>query len=136
MIFQALPIVLRRIFQVGTVSVCLLLASCAGTPREEIFDSDGPTTEQIWLGGSERSVLLAEQYGAAGGNLDSWSRSVDRELAALFPELRNPRLLLYVFPHLTAQGYPVPGYSTAFYLHTTTGLFALPGEAMREGSLR
>ena len=80
MFFQTLPIVLRRIFQVGTVSVCLLLASCAGTPREEIFDSDGPTTEQIWRGGSERSVLLAEQVGAAGGDLDSWSRSVDREL--------------------------------------------------------
>ena len=136
MIIQALPIVLRRIFQIGTVSVCLLLVSCAGTPREDIFDSDGPTTEQIWLGGSERSVLLAEHYGAAGGDLEPWTRSVDRELAALFPELRNPRLLLYVFPHLTAQGYPVPGYSTAFYLHTTTGLFALPGEAIREGSLR
>ena len=136
MIFQTLPIVLCRIFQVGTVSVCLLLASCAGTPREEIFDSDGPTTEQIWLGGSERSVLLAEQYGAAGGDLDPWTRSVDRELAALFPELRNPRLLLYVFPHLTAQGYPVPGYSTAFKLYRDSQLFALPGEAMREGSLR
>ena len=129
MFFQTLPIVLR-------VSVCLLLASCVGTPREEIFHRDGPTTEQIWRSGSERSVLLGEQYGTAGGDLDSWSRSVDRELAALFPELRNPRLLLYVFPHLTAQGYPVPGYSAAFYLHTTTGLFALPGEAIREGSLR
>lgn len=115
----------------------LILGGCAATPREEIFRSDGPTTEEIWRSGNSRSPLLREQYGFSGtADTDSaYWRSADRELDALFPELRNPRLTLYVFPHLTDQGYPVPGYSTAFYLYRDSRLFALPGEAIRQGRL-
>ena len=117
------------------VFALLVLVGCAGAPREEIFRSDGPTTEEIWRAGSARSPLLREQYGFADGYADPWSRAADRELHALFPELRNPRLILYVFPHLTAQGHPVPGYGTAFHLYRESGLFALPGEAIRQGRL-
>lgn len=120
---------------IAPVFAVLVLAGCSGTPREEIFRSDGPTTEKIWRAGSGQSPLLRGQYGFADGYTDPWSRSADRELDSLFPELRNPRLTLYVFPHLTDQGYPVPGYSTAFYLYRDSQLFALPGEAIRQGRL-
>ena len=39
---------------------------------------------------------------------------VDRQLRRDFREFPNPRLILYVYPHLTADGIPVPGYATWF----------------------
>lgn len=41
---------------------------------------------------------------------------VDRQLHRDFRTLPNPRLVLYVYPHLTADGIPVPGYATRFHV--------------------
>lgn len=125
-----------RCRQLPWIMAACLLAGCGGQPKGDIFAKDGPTTEQVWRGASERSVLLDDRFGVGTGEFGPWTRSADRELMSLFPELPNPRMLLYVFPHLSADGAPVPGYSTAFYLYTEAGLFALPGEALREGVLR
>lgn len=40
--------------------------------------------------------------------------SLDAPLRRDFRVLPNPRLLLYVYPHLAADGSPVPGYATWF----------------------
>ena len=39
---------------------------------------------------------------------------VDWQLRRNFRALPNPRLILYVYPHLTTDGNPVPGYATWF----------------------
>lgn len=44
-----------------------------------------------------------------------------------FQWLPNPTLTLYVFPHLTGAGHPVPGYTTFFKLYTQDHI-AAPGE--------
>ena len=49
------------------------------------------------------------------------------ELDVQFPRLPNPMIILFVFPHLSAEQTPVPGYSTMFPLYETVH-FALPGE--------
>ena len=41
---------------------------------------------------------------------------VDRQLYRDFRVLPNPRLVLYVYPHLTADGIPIPGYATWFHV--------------------
>ena len=47
---------------------------------------------------------------------------------ALFPELPNPKIVMYIYPHLaTRDRVPVPGYLTAFRMYDRTE-FALPGE--------
>lgn len=128
--------------RVSVVALFWMLSGCASTPKDEIFDQDGPTTEQIYLDESSASPLTRDVYGFSDGgdnglaHVSAYTRTADRELMSLFPELRNQRLNLYVFPHITASGAPVPGYSTAFYLYLESQLFALPGEAIRQGSLR
>ncbi len=41
---------------------------------------------------------------------------VDRQLRRDFRILPNPRLVLYVYPHLTVDGIPIPGYATWFHV--------------------
>lgn len=46
-----------------------------------------------------------------------WNGEVKRELAPLRSEFRylpNPVLTMYIYPHLTDAGTPVPGYATFF----------------------
>ena len=117
----------------------VLTAGCAAPAREQVFEADGPTVESIWYGSAGRIGLAAETAGfnpggAAGAA--AWTRQAESELEALFPELDNPRINLYVFPHLSPDGHPVPGYLTHFYLYESTRNWALPGEAFREGRWR
>ena len=44
-----------------------------------------------------------------------------------FQWLPNPTLTMYVFPHLSGAGHPVPGYTTFFKLYTQDHI-AAPGE--------
>ena len=55
------------------------------------------------------------------------TRSAWNEIEHLFAELPNPAIALYIDPHLSEAGYPVPGYTTAFRLYARTE-YALPGE--------
>lgn len=48
-------------------------------------------------------------------------RVTDKPLVAPDSEFQwfpNPTLTMYVFPHITPAGQPVPGYSTFFRLYT------------------
>ena len=127
---------LAVVFIIATV---FSMSGCSTPVREEIFETGGPTTEEIWYGSGTATELLGDTVGNNPGGHDgaaAWTRSAESELSALFPELRNPRIGLYVFPHLSAGGHPVPGYLTVFYLYESGPNFALPGEAFREGVLR
>ena len=121
------------------VVAMMAMSGCAAPVREQVFDDSGPTTEQVWHGAGQATALLGDHVGwnpgGAAGAV-AWTRSAENELSALFPELRNPRIVLYVFPHLTVDGAPVPGYATFFHLYEGSSHFALPGEAFREGILK
>ena len=71
--------------------------------------------------GLERPVKPGRQ------NLRAYTREAANEINQVFPLLPNPQMVLYVFPHLSAEGAPVPGYSTAFPLYPVDQ-YALPGE--------
>lgn len=47
---------------------------------------------------------------------------------SIFQWLPNPTLTLYVFPHLSGAGHPVPGYTTFFKLYTQNHI-AAPSES-------
>ena len=64
------------------------------------------------------------QHGTA--DLASYTRTAANELEVLFPLLPNPKIVLYIFPHI-AEGVPVPGYATSFSLYERDH-YALPVE--------
>lgn len=59
-----------------------------------------------------------------------YTRSVATELDNLFPQLDNPELVIYVYPHLaTRTRTPIPGYSTVLPLYERVE-YRLPGESL------
>jgi conjugative transfer region lipoprotein (TIGR03751 family) len=56
-------------------------------------------------------------------------RTQATELENSFPRLPNPILNMFVYPHLTQGGNPVPGYTTHFKLYKVDQ-YALPWESL------
>ena len=70
---------------------------------------------------------LALELPSLQDGLHGYTRNVFNELDVLFPRLPNPTIVMYVFPHLSEEKTPIPGYSTVFQLYERDH-FALPGE--------
>lgn len=60
-------------------------------------------------------------------SLVGYTRTAINETEVLFPELPNPRLVMYVHPHMTPEGTPIPGYSVPLSFYESTQ-YAMPGE--------
>lgn len=112
------------------------LLGCASGTKEDLLPQDGPTMKEVY-DGHFRGAAQAARTTAAGPplgrmagadpGLEGYSRDSHNEIESQFPRLPNPDLVMYVFPHLSEQGYPVPGYSTVIPLYETVE-YALPGE--------
>ena len=67
---------------------------------------------------------------ARNANYSGYTRSQENEINNQFPQLPNPNVVMYVYPHEAGTGYnltPVPGYSTVFPLYQHV-YYAMPGE--------
>ena len=116
-----------------------LATGCASKTKEDILPQDGPTMKQVYdahfarRGSSDQMGSLANgpagRRGAAdGAGLEGYTRDAASEINRQFPRLPNPDLVIYVFPHLSGAGYPVPGYSTVIPMYETVE-YAMPGES-------
>lgn len=119
------------------ITLCLsftlvFLGGCAST-KEKVFKAVEMKTMGEIYGekfGSMNEVDDAAKKRAISsdlGDVVDFTRTAATELEALFPELPNPKLTLYVFPHITASNLPVPGYTTVFRMYESAP-FAMPGE--------
>jgi conjugative transfer region lipoprotein (TIGR03751 family) len=116
------------------ISLALLAAGCASGAKEDILPQDGPTMKQVYDGhfGRRPAASGGRQAGprpaADADGPAGYARDAGDAVNAQFPRLPNPDLVIYVFPHLSAKGYPVPGYATAVPMWQGVE-YALPGEA-------
>lgn len=136
-------------FSVGLLAVSMigLLSGCAIGDKESILPQDGPTMKEVYQrhfskpsGDAAESVLSASikpyrpevalaQPQEQTPSSTPYTQSAKQSLQEQFPRLKNPTLIMYVFPHLSRDGQtPVPGYATGFSFYETIE-FALPGEA-------
>ncbi len=115
-----------------------LLAGCAST-KEDILPQDGPTMKQIYdqhmhasaaAAGATPRASIARPLSPSREDLAAYTREAATEIEQQFPLLPNPQMVLYVYPHLSREGAPVPGYSTAFPMYRVDQ-YALPGEVYR-----
>jgi len=72
-------------------------------------------------GGAPRAVQ------GSGELLDTVYREQIDPMQQRFARLPNPDLVMYVHPHLSRNGHPVPGYLTVFPMYERVE-YALPGE--------
>lgn len=91
------------------------------------MQTQGVPTSELMAGTSNAENNLHKVRLQDDANYSSYSRNSATEIDFLFPRLPNPTLVMYVFPHMSPAGVPVPGYSTAFTLFEKTE-YALPGE--------
>lgn len=91
------------------------ISACASPA--ELPEADGTVREwyrQALLPGVP--VPVARPMPVDSARRDSFTAEMDRQLRRDFKVLANPRLVLYVYPHLTTAGTPVPGYATWFHV--------------------
>ena len=120
-----------------TLAVLVLsLAACA-TSKEDVFPQDRPDMATIY-DQHQRSAGLArdpsvQRHGQerriarGAADLHDFTQQAANEIEQVFPLLPNPQMVMFVFPHLSAEGAPVPGYTTAFPMYAVDH-YAMPGE--------
>ncbi len=117
-------------------TVLPLLTGCS-TTKEKVIPQNGPDMQQIYSQHMQRSGAHSDplrwrdgfdrSIGPGKADLRGYTREAANEVEQVFPLLPNPQMVLYVFPHLSGEGAPVPGYATAFPLYPVDQ-YALPGE--------
>ncbi len=116
----------------ATLVLPVLLVGCTSNPPSEL--SEGPTVAEIYArhaspGNETSNVLPRRSVHHGSGDLSGYTRTSRNELNQLFYSLPNPTLCTYVFPHLSPENSPVPGYTTCWKMYQTTQ-WALPGEVL------
>jgi conjugative transfer region lipoprotein (TIGR03751 family) len=112
------------------------LTACA-TSKEDVIPQDGPDMQVIYdthqrNAGAHRHLTaqraeLDRPIARGAGDLHDFTQQAANEIDPIFPLLPNPQLVLFVFPHLSIEGAPVPGYATAFPMYQIDQ-YAMPGE--------
>ena len=129
------------VIPVSWISLALLMGSGCSSVTTAELPQDGPKMQTVYenhfkASGTSGVEGVREQLGTQKGraihngesDLTGYTRTAHSEINALFPRLPNPTLIMYIDPHLTHAGHPVPGYSTAFPMYEVDQ-YALPGEA-------
>lgn len=113
------------------ISLVLSVVSCS-----KMFHANSPipdnaqTIKQIYnLHGQDEESAWHPPHPIPDGtsHLEGYAREVFDELSVRFPRLPNPTIIMYIFPHLSLEDTPVPGYSTMFQMYESVE-YALPGE--------
>lgn len=126
---------MRMLIWAGLISLSASVASCSNSfsARSPIPD-DALTIEQIYNRHSAATGNTHQRFDSTplgSAHHGGYSRTVANELSVQFPRLPNPTIVLYVFPHLSIEGTPVPGYSTMFQMYDNAH-YALPGEVLQQ----
>ncbi|MCY4358854.1 MAG: TIGR03751 family conjugal transfer lipoprotein [Gammaproteobacteria bacterium] len=113
----------------------MLLLGCTSS-KDTVLPREGPDMMSIYsqhMTAMQRSELRPEFGGQflPRTGIDHYAgfvREAANEIDSLFPQLPNPTLVMFVYPHLShTERSPVPGYITSFPLYERIE-YALPGE--------
>ena len=112
-----------------TATMLMSLTACFTNPHTKT--DRGQQIDDLWRGNSTTTVSKPGQHGyypSANNRLGEYTRTEKNELDQLFPELHNPNIYIYSFPHISKSGLPVPGYTTVIKMYPNSVNYALPGE--------
>lgn len=116
--------------KVAQIFALLLISTVIGCSSQNVIPSTGEqilTTYKNHTDGTDNTEKMFRELRSDRRDLRDYTRDSSNEISQKFPRLPNPELSLYVFPHFTTKGHPVPGYSSAFLFYEKDE-YALPGE--------
>ena len=129
------------------------LFMATGCSNHNILPDTGPDIQEVYnrhIGGQqgdparpptdEEKEALKQKTSAEAGSpfyyrsvsdgaadLVDYTRHSGNEIEQMFPLLPNPQIVIYVPPHFTAKGRPIPGYTTVTRMYDRDE-YAMPGE--------
>ena len=119
--FQAL------LLRSATMLALVLIEACSS--KLPGYDSEHKPMLELYKEHIASSDTFDRRLRHGNADLAAYTRTAANELEILFPLLPNPKIVLFVFPHI-AEEVPVPGYSTSFSLYEKDH-YALPAEDTR-----
>lgn len=120
---------LKQLLSVTLISLMLL----TGCSSQKLIPDTGDEILNVYkkhVGSTDIMPKMFRQLRNDRRDLTGYTREANNEISQLFPRLPNPELSLYVFPHFSRKGHPVPGYSSAFLMYERDE-YALPGELVQ-----
>lgn len=128
---------MKRLSQTVLIVALTSIASGCATTKDELLPQSGPTMEEVYKQQVLEDEAVERQLNSdqrprreleRSEELHGYTREAHTELQSMFPQLPNPTLVMFVYPHLSTESrLPVPGYSTSFQMYERTE-YALPGE--------
>jgi len=102
----------------------LTLTACV-TNKDDLIPIPDTSLEDIYIEAGEEDVSVNRNAHSIYVEVDKpkTAHPLDKE----FKEISNPTLYMYVAPHYTSGGVPIPGYTTKFKMYDRTN-YAAEGE--------
>ncbi len=120
---------LKQLLSATLISLTLL----TGCSSRKLIPDTGDEILNVYknhVGSTDIVPKMFRQLRNDRRDLTGYTREANNEISQQFPRLPNPELSLYVFPHFSRKGHPVPGYSSAFLMYERDE-YALPGELVQ-----
>jgi len=113
------------------ILISLILIS--GCSSQKLIPDTGEEIINVYknhVGSTDNVPKMFRQLRNDRRDLKGYTRDANNEISQQFPRLPNPELSLYVFPHFSRKGHPIPGYSSAYLMYEKDE-YALPGEIVQ-----
>jgi conjugative transfer region lipoprotein (TIGR03751 family) len=120
---------LKQLLSATLISLTLL----TGCSSQKLIPDTGDEILNVYknhVGSTDIVPKMFRQLRNDRRDLTGYTREANNEISQQFPRLPNPELSLYVFPHFSRKGHPVPGYNSAFLMYERDE-YAMPGELIR-----
>jgi conjugative transfer region lipoprotein (TIGR03751 family) len=115
------------------LAILISLSLLSGCSSQKLIPDTGDEILNVYknhVGSTDMIPKMFRQLRNDRRDLVGYTRDANNEINQQFPRLPNPELSLYVFPHFSRKGHPVPGYSSAYWMYEKDE-YALPGEIVR-----
>jgi|SaaInlStandDraft_4_1057021.scaffolds.fasta_scaffold159346_2 conjugative transfer region lipoprotein (TIGR03751 family) len=115
------------------LAILISLSLLSGCSSQKLIPDTGDEILNVYknhVGSTDIIPKMFRQLRNDRRDLTGYTRDANNEISQQFPRLPNPELSLYVFPHFSRKGHPVPGYSSAFLMYEKDE-YAMPGELIR-----
>lgn len=108
--------------------ILLLMVTFISSCSSSIEGEQGVKMDVLLQNNNKHSdEIVVKKISNYQGLNSEFVRTQSIELHNRFPKLPNPVLNIFVYPHLTKDNNPVPGYTTNFTLYKSDQ-YALPNE--------
>ena len=115
------------------LAILISLSLLSGCSSQKLIPDTGDEILNVYknhVGSTDMIPKMFRQLRNDRRDLVGYTRDANNEINQQFPRLPNPELSLYVFPHFSRKGHPIPGYGSAYWMYEKDE-YALPGEIVR-----